>query len=219
MGRCRQLKVDEVVAMVRDGCVGPKARRNRALILFDAMTGYRCSELLSLKRKDVLDEYGMLRPEVTVPARFTKKKVQNRTVPIASQAAAVLKQWLVDMERLGYAEKDRHLFINLKTGRPLNRSAAWKIVRRAAIRARVPDSRVGVHSLRKSFAVENYTYLLDEVAKGKKIDVLRTMQKLLGHVDIESTIRYLNSLDDSTITESVNAAAKHYGEAIAARSA
>jgi integrase len=215
VGKCRQLEVDEVVAMVRDGCVGAKAKRNRAFILFDAMTGYRVSEILSLRRRDVLDADGRILPEVTVQARFTKKKTASRTVPIADQARAVLRAWLVEMERLGFAEPSRHLFINLTTGEKLNRSSAWKMVRRSAIRARVPQSRVGVHSLRKSFAAENYDYLLAEAAAGKKIDVLRTMQRLLGHAWLESTIKYLSSLDDSSLIHTVNAAAARFGAAAA----
>ncbi len=213
MGKCRQLKVEEVVAMVHDGCVGTKSKRNRALILFDAMTGYRVSELLSIRRRDIIDEDGKILPEVTVYARNIKKKVESRTMPIPDPAKAILRLWLIEMESRGWSEPDRHIFVNLSTGERLGRTAAWKMVRRSARRAKILTSRVGVHSLRKSFAAENYDHLLSEAATGKKIDVLRTMQRLLGHQQIESTIRYLNSLDDSNLIHTVNAAASRFGEA------
>ena len=118
------------------------------------------------------------------------------------------------MERLGWADPDRYIFVNLSTGKKLGRTAAWRMVRRSARRAGILTARVGVHSLRKSFAAENYDHLLSEAASGKKVDVLRTMQRLLGHKELESTIRYLNSLDDSNLIHTVNAAAGRFGDAI-----
>ena len=228
MSKCRQLKVAEVVQMTKDGCRGRTARRDRAFILFTSMVGYRCSEILSLRRNDVLDDDGRLLPEVTVSAKDMKKrgggnrnqhhppkKSSGRTVPIPDQANAILRAWLIEMEKMGWASPETHVFLNLETGKPLCRSAAWKIVRRASIRAGIPPNRVGVHSLRKSFAAETYDYLLSEVAAGKKIDVLRTMQRLLGHRRLESCIYYLSTLDDSHILRTVNEAAARFGRAAA----
>lgn len=229
MSKCRQLKIEEVIGMTRDGCrPGPNGKRNRALILFGAMVGYRNSELLSLRRCDLLDDDGFLRPEVTVASAEMKRpggkkaaeqnrKSPGRTVPIPDQAKSIMRAWLVEMERLGWAKPSDFVFINLKTGRPIGRASAWKVVRSSAKRAGIPTGRVGVHSLRKTFAAENYDALLVSAATGEKVDVLRTMQRLLGHQRIESTTYYLATLDNDLLVKTVNSAAARFGKAIAER--
>ena len=229
MSKCRQLKIDEVIGMTLNGCrPGTKGKRNRALILFGSMVGYRNSELLSLRRRDLLDEDGFLRTELTVSSAEMKRpggkkaaehqrKSPGRTVAIPDQAKSIMRAWLIEMERLGWSKPSDHVFINLKTGLPICRSAAWKVVRSSAKRAGIPTGRVGVHSLRKTFAAENYDALLTAAAAGEKIDVLRTMQRLLGHQRIESTTYYLATLDNDLLVKTVNSAAARFGKNIAER--
>ena len=64
-------------------------------------------------------------------------------------------------------------------GRPLTRQAVWKLVRRRALAAGVPE-RVSPHTMRHTFA----THLLTGGAD------LRVVQTLLGHADVATTQIY-----------------------------
>jgi integrase len=56
------------VPAIMDACEGSEAVRNRAIIGPGAFWGYRISELLTLRVKDVVDEHGHPRPFITVPS-------------------------------------------------------------------------------------------------------------------------------------------------------
>ena len=74
-----------------------------------------------------------------------------------------------------------------------HRSASWlgKHVKRAAERANIPK-RVSCHVLRHSFA----THLLDDGAD------IRTVQELLGHKDVRTTMIYTHVMQRGVATKS-----------------
>lgn len=73
-----------------------------------------------------------------------------------------------------------YLFSTAKTGRPISRDAVRKAMRKAADAAGLETRRITPHLLRHSFA----THLLENGTD------LRTIQVLLGHSTILSTVRY-----------------------------
>jgi len=78
MRGCRPLNDDEVYDVSRSFW-GEHARRDKTLFLLGVKSGFRISELLSLRLRDVV-QAGRLVDRVTVERRNMKKKLEGRTV-------------------------------------------------------------------------------------------------------------------------------------------
>ena len=146
--------------------------RDRALLETLYATGMRASEVVTLKITDVNMKVGYL--------RCTGKGNKERIVPIGEPAVKAMKEYIKHQRRESYSE-DRPsecVFLS-RTGRPLDRTFLWRIVKKYAARAGLGD-RLTTHSLRHSFA----THLLSGGAD------LRSLQEMLGHADISTTQIY-----------------------------
>ena len=142
---------------------GPLDIRDRALLEMLYATGVRVSELASLKVQDVDD---------STFVRVVGKGDKERVVPLSRQARRAVTVW-IDEGRVALAKKDSGDWLWLGArGGPLDARGIRRVVKR----------RVGTfpHALRHSFA----THLLEGGAD------LRTVQELLGHVDLASTQLY-----------------------------
>lgn len=148
-----------------DGIEGdaPLDLRDRALIEMLYATGMRVSELAGLKVQDVDD---------STFVRVLGKGDKERVVPLSRQARRAVTTW-IDDGRVAIATNDSGdwLWIGARGG-PLDSRGIRRVVKR----------RVGTfpHALRHSFA----THLLEGGAD------LRTVQELLGHVDLATTQLY-----------------------------
>src|SRR5687768_13049958 len=78
MKGCRPLTEAEV-AVVLQSFGGRYARRDQALFLLGVKSGFRVSELLSLRWGTVLQQ-GQLADRITVPRRHMKQRREGRTV-------------------------------------------------------------------------------------------------------------------------------------------
>jgi integrase len=132
------------------------------------LTGLRESELTTLTWEDVCLEPG--REQVVVRAKpgFTPKDYEQREVPLPEGLAAKLRAWprtgeLVFPSRGG--GRERHLLRRLQQ-----------------VAARAGVEHATLHKFRHTYA----TRLLEQ-----GVDVV-TVQRLLGHSDLETTQRYLN---------------------------
>ena len=149
----------------------PLGRRDRAILELFYASGLRLSELAGLDLDDV-----------NVSARMVRvlgKGGKERLVPFNAGAAAALRAYLKDRDRLIGPRRDTgQLFVNYRGGRLTTRSID-RLVRRYVSAASV---RLGIspHALRHSFA----THLLQRGAD------LRVIQELLGHSRISTTQRY-----------------------------
>ncbi len=151
----------------------PRAWRDRAMIELLYATGCRASELCGL----TLDR-------VHLESRFVRclgKGSKERIVPIGRRGIEAIAQYLEHgrpaLVRPG--SPTPALFLT-RTGRPLDRTNLWRVVKQAAVHAGIPPSAVTTHTLRHSFA----THLLENGAD------LRVVQELLGHASVATTEVY-----------------------------
>ena len=191
MRGCRPLSDPELEAVLAV-LEGPTAVRDRALLLLGVKSGFRISEILSLRVADVV-EAGNLVNRLTVHRRYMKRRAEGRTVllhPLAREALAV---WLEVLRAAGYLTSDCYVFQSRKgANRPIHRVQAWRILRRAFAKAGL-TGKLGTHTMRKTFADRIYDRLGGDLVK---------LQKALGHRSIVSTAAYV-SFREEEIDEAI----------------
>ena len=146
--------------------VSPK---HRAIAMLAYGAGLRVSEVCRLRTDDVDPKRMVLRIGAS-------KRGRERYVMLGARLLAALRAYWKIARPAG-----RHLFPGRKAGTLLTHRAVQKALDKAAHRAGL-GKRVGPHTLRHSFA----THLLEAGTD------LRTLQVLLGHACIESTVIYLH---------------------------
>ena len=145
--------------------------RDKALLELLYATGVRASELAGLKTTDVNLDIGYL--------RCLGKGSKERVIPVGKIAIGATRDYLRDLRpKLAKPQSQAFLLLS-RTGRPLSRIEIWRLVKKYAVRAGMPRN-VTVHTLRHCFA----THLLSGGAD------LRSVQEMLGHVDIATTQIY-----------------------------
>ncbi len=149
----------------------PYYLRDRAMLELLYATGMRASELAGLKTTDLNFDVGYL--------RCTGKGNKERIIPVGRTAIETTEAYLRDLRpRLAKPGSGTTLLLS-RTGRPLTRIEIWRLVKRHAARAGMRRN-LTVHTLRHCFA----THLLSGGAD------LRSVQEMLGHVDIGTTQVY-----------------------------
>ena len=147
----------------------PSGVRDAAMLELFYSCGLRISELAGLPVRDVALEESQL--------RVRGKGAKTRIVPVGRNAIAKILAWME--VRREWKSRDTTLFVTERSGRRMNRSTVWQVVKRWALAANIAQN-VTPHMLRHSFA----THLLDHGAD------LRAVQELLGHADIGTTQIY-----------------------------
>lgn len=155
--------------------------REQTLLTLGFCTGYRISELLSLKVSDVSTN-GIIHSHVTVKAANTKTKT-GRSVLLNADAQKALRR-LVDVIGTN-ANGQSPLFVSRKHDangnlKAISRQQAHDLLK--ALFAKIGEfGNVSTHTLRKTFAARIY----EQTGK------LEIVQIALGHKSINSTISYL----------------------------
>ncbi len=149
----------------------PLSLRDKAILEFLYATGVRISELIKIKRKDVLSEVELV--------RVTGKGQKERIIPVGKIALGSVKRYLQEARpKLAKQNSEDFLFLNRRGG-PFSRMGLWKILRKYVTQAGI-KKKVSPHTIRHSFA----THLLKAGAD------LRAVQEMLGHADISTTQIY-----------------------------
>ncbi len=150
-------------------------QRDRALLALLYGGGLRISEACDLQLGDLsLELAGADSPAML---RVTGKGSKERLVPFGGLALERLQEWLQQGRR--HKECGHNWVLLSRSGRRLDRSRAWRLVRDHARAAEIRTP-VHPHTLRHSCA----THLL--LGGGD----LRSVQEFLGHADLRTTELY-----------------------------
>jgi site-specific recombinase XerD len=134
-------------------------------------TGMRVSEVVSIKTANIMADRMCILVE-----RAKGKK--DRLVQLSPVLLVVLREYA----RQYQPDKQGYLFEGQEKGTPYSTRSLQLVLQDAKQRAGI-IKQGSIHALRHSFA----THLLD---KGTDISII---QKLLGHNDIKTTLRYLHT--------------------------
>lgn len=148
--------------------------RDKAMILLLLRTGMRIGELLEVKLTDISST------ERKILVYLGEKNYQGRAVYYSEDADQALQQWFEERN------SDSALLFPGYMGRPsISYVAAWNVMRKTLKRAGLEDKGYSLHSLRHTFAT-------DMLNAGMRLEVL---QQILGHQDIQMTMRYARITD------------------------
>lgn len=193
MKGCRPLTEAEV-ARLRQSFGGRYARRDHALFLLGVKSGFRISELLSLRVGNVWQGQQVVE-RVTVRRRHMKRQIEGRTVLLHPEARVALAAWLGELQAAGPCPVETYVFQSRKgPNRPISRRHALRVLREA-YDANELTGPLGTHAMRKTFANHIYQYLCQRRAAGEAVDPFRMTSKALGHRSITSTDGYLSFLE------------------------
>ena len=161
------------VVLSREECralfVAPKLLKHRVILSLIYSAGLRVSELCNLKIGDIYFDRKLIHVK---QSKFKK----DRMVPLSSFISKGLKKYLD-------AEKPYIWLFNGKTyGEPYTTRAIQWVMRESVKKTDIQKEGTCAHSLRHSYA----THSLED-----GIDIV-TVQKLLGHKNIETTMIYLH---------------------------
>ena len=147
-----------------------KGQRDKTMLEILYATGIRVTELISLRTEDVNLTNGFIK---------VKKKNSERHIPLGKLALKCLKEYMENVRPLLIrSEEEKTLFINTN-GQKMTRQGYWKILKQYKEQAKI-DKDITPHTIRHSFAV----HMLENGAE------VKTVQELLGHTDVASTMLY-----------------------------
>jgi integrase len=185
MKGCRPLTEAEVELM-QASFGGTYGARDRALFLLGVKSGFRISELLSLRLGDVW-QHARLVDRVTVQRRHMKNKQESRTVLLHPDAKDALATWLLTLRQTPGCTPQTYVFRSRKgQNRAISQVQAWRILHEA-VRTNELPGKVGTHAMRKTFA--------NRIYQQSNRDLIRT-QQAMGHKHVNSTQHYLSFLQE-----------------------
>lgn len=179
------LSEGEVVKLIK----AHKNIRDRLLITLACYTGIRVDGIINIKLKDVDLEKCKIK-------RVKWKGGETKTVRYAKELNGLMRLWITQ-GRKAYttAENSKYLFVGNK-GKKLTAKKAVEIVHKAAEIAGIQEVvgtrsdgekiyRVSFHTLRHAFAT----------LAAKRGIPDRHIQQLLGHADINTTLKYIDETE------------------------
>ncbi|MBI4310025.1 MAG: site-specific tyrosine recombinase XerD [Candidatus Omnitrophica bacterium] len=165
-----QREIDAILERA-DQAKGIQAKRDHAMLELLYAAGLRVSELVDLKMTSVNFEAGFV--------RAVGKGSKERIVPVGQKAREALGVYCAKARGKLLKDKESDALFVSRLGKKMSRVAAWNIIKLYARLAGIKKN-IKPHTLRHTFA----THLLEHGAD------LRSVQEMLGHVDISTTQIY-----------------------------
>lgn len=184
--KSRDLK-DPELTLILDNML---SLRDRALFIVGVKTGFRISELLSLRYEDVVHN-GTIRDSITVRRCNMKGHRQSRTVVLHQDAKEALRAYLQIGTQIVVCVSPAAEILkggSVKKWQPkdkifqMTRQHAHRIISGAAEKAGLSGT-ISTHSMRKTFGMNVYIRTQRNVVAA---------QKALGHSSLASTSHYLS---------------------------
>ncbi len=151
-------------------CSDMKGFRDKAMLELLYSSGIRVTELVGLDVVNVDLDEGAIK---------CCKGERKRSIKIGEIALKALKEYMVKVRLLLISNKEeKALFVNIN-GKRLTRQGFWKIIKYYKNKAGIKKD-IAPHTLRHSFAI----HLLRSGAD------IRSIQEIMGHSDISSTMVY-----------------------------
>ena len=158
--------------------------RNKTIIMLLFDTGMRCNEMILMEPEDIKQDYILVKH-----GKGSKERVVPKSPALSKQ---LVKYCTL---RDGYLKEHPTRYKNLfpsKTGKPMTDEAVARILKHAAKEVGVsPSVRVSPHTCRHTFAQMQLKNGLD----------LYSVSRLMGHVNIMITQRYLLGIKDKDIVD------------------
>ncbi len=149
----------------------PLGVRDRTMLEMLYATGMRVSELIHLSTHQIQLEGGYV--------LLRGKGSKERIVPLGGEAIHWLKKYLTEFRPLLLKGRETPFLFTNRSGRSMSRQQFWKSIKAYGRKGGI-QKRITPHVLRHSFA----SHLLERGAD------LRSVQMMLGHVDISTTQIY-----------------------------
>jgi integrase len=151
-------------------------------------TGYRISELLALRVRDVWTGTEGAH-EITIARRNLKggrgayhRSVRGRRLPLAEPVRDAVREHLM---KIVTDNPGRALFSTTQAqGEPMDRSAVFRVLTEACRRCGIDVTRISTHSLRKTFVARIY--------KASNHNLIAT-QRIVGHKNPGTTAMYIET--------------------------
>ncbi|MEK4883655.1 site-specific integrase [Bacillus sp. FSL W8-0223] len=147
------------------------SERNYLLFLVGINTGLRISDILKLKVGDVKGTHIALREQ---------KTSKQKWIRITPSLKRELNKYIAGKDDSEYIFKSRQ-----GKNKPIGRSMAYKILRKAANEFKLKD--IGTHTLRKTFGYHFYQQTKD----------VAMLQEIFNHSSPDITLRYIGVNQDS----------------------
>lgn len=158
--------------------------RNKTIIMLLFDTGMRCNEMILMEPEDIKPDYILVKH-----GKGGKERVVPKSPALSKQLIKYCA--LRDGNRKECPTCHRNLFLS-KTGKPLTDEAVARMLKHAAEEVGVSSSvRVSPHTCRHTFAQMQLKNGLD----------LYSVSRLMGHVNIMITQRYLLGIKDKDIVD------------------
>ncbi len=165
-------------------------KRNKALLIWGVVSGFRAAEILALQRGHIISENGEIQKKIIISAKNMKGK-KARSIILNKTGQKYILDWLIEQQKKGLCHKNQYVFAK-SNGEQLSYHRVWRILKNCFLKIGLPGNGYATHSLRKTFA-NNFSDLYYDFIKEtpKRGDLIVLLCEALGHSDIRSTQQYM----------------------------